>query len=44
VLANAFEEEPMRVSRNIAIMVRALVLLGALSVYGLAEDNPMWRS
>jgi hypothetical protein len=44
VLANAFEEEPMRVSRNIAIVVRALALLGALSVSGLAEDNPMWRS
>jgi hypothetical protein len=44
VLASAFEEEHMRVSRNIAIMVRALALLGALSVSGLAEDNPMWRS
>jgi hypothetical protein len=44
VSASAFEEEPMRVSRNTALMLRALAFLVALSAPAFADENPMWRS
>jgi hypothetical protein len=34
----------MRVSGNMALMLRALALLAALSAPAYADDNPMWRS